>query len=270
MNINVVVGDVFRPFAQQSGVIVYSDLLKALENGDRGIITDSTFFVPGQGLSQEQAQHIEEIAAQRGVKSAFIVWHDMTQIDRAGRAHIHKHRSENSLLSVPRQERQNTFVSELLIDGRNEFLGDHQTGQHVQGMVLMEACRQMFLAVTEEFFLPEAWRDRAYFVINAMDVRFKSFAFPVEGNVYYRLIEKDMSREDRASFSADIEVVQGGISATMNVSYAVFDEDVLKPKETRHAERTLESLREQARGRIQAMMRSRAPELPVGALLQSA
>ncbi|MFQ9621346.1 MAG: hypothetical protein ACLR17_00915 [Enterobacteriaceae bacterium] len=58
-------------------------------------------------------------------------------------------------------------------------------------MLLVEASRQAFIAVTEEFiYKQEAGR---YYVINSMATTFSSFLFPLPALVHFEFLEKDIN-----------------------------------------------------------------------------
>src|SRR5690625_2275198 len=66
----------------------------------------------------------------------FSLWHNLPQ--RASSALSHKHNPKNTLVSMPRQVTADTFELHLMIDEDCELMNDHLSGQHVQGMVLIE------------------------------------------------------------------------------------------------------------------------------------
>ena len=103
-------------------------------------------------------------------------------------------------------------------------------------MVLAEACRQMFLAVTELHSLRDHFPVERYFVINEMAIRYLAFAFPLPAQVRYRSLGPRREHADRQAIEADIEVVQcDRVAASMRVSFAVFDAATLTTREARLA-----------------------------------
>ena len=65
-------------------------------------------------------------------------------------------------------------------------MSDHQTGEHVQGAVLIEAARQMFMACATTYELsPEASAKIGdmQFALNEMRVVFHNFVFPIETRI---------------------------------------------------------------------------------------
>ena len=208
INVKVVTDDLFAAFAQQTGVMAYSELLDALRGGDSAVDLSDVKVVPGQGLSSDQLRFAEDIAARQGHDSAFELWRAMAPSAPAPREQTHKRRPENAVISAPERVDGQTYVANLCINKHNEMLQDHQTGQHIQGMLLIEACRQMFLAVSEAYLLPEAWQSRGYFVIHGMDVSFHNFAFPLPADIRFSAREVDDSRDECVSVRAEIEVRQ--------------------------------------------------------------
>ncbi|ETS33145.1 A-factor biosynthesis repeat protein [Photorhabdus khanii NC19] len=73
------------------------------------------------------------------------------------------------MIGVAEKVNKNLFSLPLLIDERCELMADHQTGQHIQGMILIEACRQTFIAVTEEFYMSDKV-GQSYYVIMANEI----------------------------------------------------------------------------------------------------
>src|SRR3546814_8567164 len=113
---------------------------------------------------------------------------------------------------------------------------DHLTGQHIQGMVLTEACRQMFLAVTEKYFLQDYRAKKRYFVIDTMTMRYNAFAFPLPAQITYKVLSKNVQKSHKRSFHVDMEVMQcskpvcgmerseehtSELKSLMSISYAV-------------------------------------------------
>jgi hypothetical protein len=166
-------------------------------------------------------------------------------------AACHKDRAENVLITEPQRVASDTFVSDLVLHARNELMQDHLTGEHIQGMVLAEACRQMFLAVTELHCLRDFSPAKRYFVINEMAIRYLAFAFPLPAQVRYRQLSQAKDRADRQSLEADIEVLQcDRVAASMRVAFVVFDAAAIGAREAQLArvavEQCLSQLGEQA------------------------
>lgn len=239
-NVILVVGDRFGGFADKSGTMTASELGNMLREDSALAVGSESVFVPGQGLSQEQLRQIYEEAAARGLKPAFEHWEAVLKVPKAGGELTHKRKPENRLVGVPRRIEEDRFELDLMIDDRNEIMSDHVTGQHLQGMLLIEACRQAFLAVTEKFFLSEHEGRSYYFVINDMSVSYHGFAFPVDAAIDYRVLESHSPEPSRHSFVVEKGVVQNGEVVTrVRTGFTAFDSALLKPKECKKAEKAL-------------------------------
>ena len=148
----LVVGDRFIVYASlHEDAITYSDFETLDIHRDR---QEATNYFLGQGLTQKQRTRIARYVAGR---SGFTV---VGFPELATKRETHKHEERNILVSRPRKLSSDQFELDLLIDGRCSDLSDHQTGQHISGMTLVEAGRQAFLAVTERFFIPEGGKRR--------------------------------------------------------------------------------------------------------------
>lgn len=238
----LIVGDCFATCCLIDNVDTVSGFAKKIRAVASGMIAPDELpgeVIWGQGVGEHERTYISRLASglDESVAPKFI-----GQIATpATRGHVHKRAPQNVLISVPERENDQRFVSDLIIDSRNELLIDHVTGQHVQGMVLVEACRQMFLAVTEEHFLGEKAPAETYFVIKSMGVEFKSFVFPVGAQVVFSLGRLTHKEGGRLAADAAISIWQNNAECvTCSVSYSVFDASQL-------AARELELAREAAR-----------------------
>lgn len=205
----LVIGDKFASYVQGKDAVTLSQL--------RGLLSLSlplpnqgvTLLVPGQGLSDESIKLLLEEAA-RSPNVAFFdfsLWHTLPK--RAPKAISHKHIPANTLISEPRQTAVDEFELHFLIDEDCELMNDHQSGQHVQGMILIEAARQAIVAVTESFLLPKNGTEYA-FVLNSLSVSYSHYTFPVGAVLRCNILEKITDNPRRLSFSAEIDVEQCG------------------------------------------------------------
>ncbi len=237
----LVVGDRFAAFAAGKDAMTQQQLrgLLGLPAG-LPMAGPRVVVAPGQGLGDDDVAEVlalAEASAQRG-RFDLSLWKE--RAPRAPRRLAHKHHPANTLVSEPRRISEDGFVLDLMIDEACEIMADHQTGEHVQGMVLLEAARQAFLAVTEAFFLPQDGT-KFYFVINAMSARYERFVFPVDALVRYTIREQDTDSPQRKRFAADIAVEQGGaVAAVFAVAFTVYEDARIAPKEAALAREALD------------------------------
>lgn len=218
-----IVGDKFKAFARNPGVICIGQLEAALEQGP---LDDGVAFELGQGLSEQRIARLLAMANDAHCRDRFLF--DRPQ--KCGLRHVHKHNPENSLLSLPRRLSESLFQADLLIDEDGELMSDHLSGQHLPGMVLIEAARQMILAVTEEF-LSESLASQRAFVWLGLDVKYRGYAFPVRTTVAYDIQASDVTRRSRVGFTVEVSFHQGTVTPCTAVTHFEV-----------HAERVIEKL----------------------------
>lgn len=89
---------------------------------------------------------------------------NQTYLSRETTRNTHKNKAENVLISEVSQIDVASYQCHLLIDDGCAEMADHVTGQHVQGMVLLEACRQMVNSVSERFLIKKTVRNRLFYI----------------------------------------------------------------------------------------------------------
>lgn len=255
----VIVGDRMQAFASVTEAMTLGDFLQSPRPAIKAVAI-------GQGLSVEEQDCLKLHCKKHNLELLPAV----DSANRAGRSVTHKHNYQNGLISVPVAITEDVFEAELLVDDQGELLLDHATGCHLQGMVLIEAIRQMFIAVSENGYQARGVPQNGYVVFNGIDVRFKNFAFPTSAILRQTThhFHIDTKRPDRASFKALIEVIQNGVCvADADVSYAVFECSTLAPKESQKAQEALAMFK--TRLQDQAWQDSIAGQPHSNALLQS-
>lgn len=204
----LVVGDKFASYAKGKDAITVSQLKGLLTLPVHMLPNQSkTTLLPGQGMGETCVKELLE-EAQSSVNYAhfdFSLWDKLPQ--RADKSITHKHKIENTLISKPRQLSSDIFEMQLLIDENCELMSDHQSGQHVQGMILIEAVRQATVAITESYYIQDKSIHYA-FVLNDMSVKYNNFSFPVAASIVCRVSEKDIDNPKRLTFTIEADVVQ--------------------------------------------------------------
>lgn len=228
-NVLMIVGDKFATFGTIEGVVTVSQLAKRLEGRDQSVDIPHRVIV-GQGVSESWILYLKARAQTNDIAIRFIGEEDV--VGRTGRSFAHKHNRSNILITDPLPVDDQVYRMKMCIDDDCEVMSDHTTGYHIQGMLLIEAARQAFLAVTEWYLLPS--NKSYYFVINNFDVAYKKFAFPVSTVIDFKILTSDVSRNDRVSVTAIINFAQGGESVCeVNVGYtAILSEKLQKREES--------------------------------------
>lgn len=207
----VITGDKFASFATKTDNICYSGFVSVPEKFHNAPL------ILGLGLSREELCTIHNIAKKNNIKLFF----DRMPADCSV---THKQKDENCLISQPIQIEDNIYESQLILDDEDELLLDHITGLHIQGMVLIEACRQMFIAVAVDYFSHNFFANERSGSISRMDCQFKSYVFPLPALIRYKRtsITEDKERES-VSFNATIEIIQSNrVVFSMDMQHAYY------------------------------------------------
>lgn len=233
-----VVGDRFAGMACVPKVHTLSQLIGDLGRG--GSVPRR--IVAGQGLQEHELHYLQAAVAKRNANLRDILVQTPAS-ERVGRSLVHKHQEQNVLLANLSRSAERSFTADIRMHGNNELLLDHQTGQHVQGMLVAETMRQMFLAVFE---IEHGSRhpDRRYYVVwNKINLTFDTFLFPLPAIITCEILDQDVENVARMSFRVGLTIEQLGRSAAhAEIEFASIDDDKVKRSELRKATSTVEAL----------------------------
>ncbi|GAA4444444.1 AfsA-related hotdog domain-containing protein [Phytohabitans houttuyneae] len=217
-----VVGDRFAGFARLNGVTTVSGAGDVLDG-------EPVTLRLGQGVGPHERDHLRALVERRGLADRVVVV-DTTPAP-AGRDLVHKHLAANVLLGDVHAAGGGIVTAALRLAGENELLLDHQTGLHVQGMVVIEAVRQMLLAA----YATASRRPDDYVVWNGIQLDFESFLFPLPARLYCALEPVTDGRG-----TARVQVEQGGRRvASALARFTAFAAERIAPVEQRRAEGAL-------------------------------
>ncbi|MGQ0710031.1 MAG: AfsA-related hotdog domain-containing protein [Rhodoferax sp.] len=224
-----VVGDTFSGTARRLPEILTET--EALEKiGSASHLSGSIWFYAQQGVDLRSLSAAVEDFNSNTDAGARLHLVTPSCAPRATKRLAHKARAENILISAPRRIGEDSFEMDLCFSSQNEFFLDHMTGMHIQGMVLMEAARQAFLAVTEAFFLRSETSDY-YFVVKRMDAAYTNFVFPFDARLRYDITRSSI-KQGRYGFEADITILQADVvCTTVKVAFTAFETDTIAAKE---------------------------------------
>ncbi|WP_278261703.1 AfsA-related hotdog domain-containing protein [Nocardia sp. AG03] len=203
----VVVGDRFLGISADDRVHTVSGLV-ALLRGGRLPASQELAVHLGQGVTRHDLDYLEHVAAVHAPHLRVRVVGEIAEPAR--RHHVHKYQHSNVLLAGLSRTEENVFQADLRLDGDNELLLDHQTGEHVQGIVVIEAVRQLFLAAFELEYGVRRPQEHFYIVWNNVDLRFTSFLFPLPATLHARLTPVSVDDPGKLQFRIETEVHQFG------------------------------------------------------------
>lgn len=233
MKTTIVVGDKFEEFAQrQEHVITLTELENKIWE-QRASEFDQ--IIIGQGVCRHRLSTLRDVMhTQTGDKTPTLLNLDQVndQVDPRQMRAVHKVRRENVLISMPRQREDGCFVSKLAIHDAAELLSDHMTGQHVQGMVLTEAARQMMLSVSELYLLQADERNLRYFVLHDVSSRYHQFAFPIDTELELSVLSQERKRGGALCVEIKVRFLQQAVElAEVTIRYAAYDKHFIAERE---------------------------------------
>ena len=194
---------------------------------------NKVFIYIGQGLSDKQIQNIRLIISVYYLDDLFKV----INADNCGRASsriTHKKCNQNIMISDPIIINNKNYSSFLLLDDSCAEMSDHVTGQHIQGMVLLEAARQMINAVSDKYLLNS--NDQKGFILNKLSSDFKEYVYPLE--VELNLVINKIRSDRKNNIQADAKITfyqQGKNTLEVNISFSIYDIKILNELEAKMA-----------------------------------
>lgn len=119
----------------------------------------------------------------------------------------HKRKDDNVLITKPEKIDEKTYESALVINDECAEMSDHVTGKHIQGLLLIEAARQMFMAATEIYDLDDEKRGHYSYILNHLDISFSAFLFPFDVRVILN-VKNSQWKNDLLMKSVTVEFMQ--------------------------------------------------------------
>lgn len=162
-----IVGDQYLQFAEgRDNVLIVSEYFKSS-------LPPDTDLHCGLGISDWQLHSIQQDLLRRKAPTYVL---ERFARRPAQRKLTHRHNDTNVLISEPKRTGE-YFVFDLILDDREDRLADHVTGQHVSGMVLLEAARQASAVVLETEHSALSKSHAA--TLARVSANFESFVFPL-------------------------------------------------------------------------------------------
>ncbi len=228
----VLVGERFTAFAEAEGVQTVNRFIASVRAGQHDA-TEGLVIRAGQGIDGTDLSTVRTALTVRGLLDRFRLPSESNTVSPTV---VHKHREANVLLADLRQAAENRYAARLRLADDNELIVDHLTGTHIQGMVLIEAARQLMLAVTEEFVLPTMPEREWVYVMSTLDTRFERCVFPVGVDLELTFTPVPGRGAGRPSFDATVTISQAGaVAAVCRSEYRLFDRRALDRCERQQA-----------------------------------
>lgn len=231
----LVVSDKFSNFAIRKDIITISTLHNLLAENSIFLTKEKKItFIPGQGLNKETINFaLEKMKKHRNfINFDLTVWSIASE--KASSAITHKHKEENILISDPLIVSKNEFLMDILIDDNCELMRDHQTGLHIQGILLLEASRQSYIAIYEKY-LSKNTEKKPYFIFNNMKVEYNKFAFPIPAKIRAKIVDEKTNKNEN-KIVMHIDVIQcNSVSANLSLEMSIVDNTLISKIESKMA-----------------------------------
>jgi hypothetical protein len=232
----VVVADRFARFARGDQVFTVSGLVALMTSGGPEVEGGHWVVHPGQGIDGTDCDLLEA-AAEKSAATVCLADPAAFRPLPVAPATVHKHRAENVLLAGVRSPEAALCLADLRVHRDNELVLDHHTGEHVQGIVIIEAMRQICIAQFETAVRPALTTAGYAGVWKRIDMSFEDFLFPLPATVESRIEESDLARAHHLKFRATATVRQHGrIVATAGIDYAMIRLERIDTLERRKAD----------------------------------
>ena len=238
----VIVGNRFKTFAlQNESVMTKSDFFEQLESNNIEHLNGYGILI-GQGVSPEDIRRIKTKVDGTKIHG----FTDLVLSKESENEHqkmVHKHKKDNIMITPPYRVGQFSYFSSLHLRDDCAELSDHMTGQHIQGINLIEGARQLMLSVSEMFLLAPELKLKSYFVLNNIESEFKKFVFPLEISMLFHLKNIETKKMGSISAESECEFTQNGEHvATIKMTFSTYAQEFISKKEELLASSCCQSL----------------------------
>lgn len=228
----IVVGDRFVSFTQdKQHVLTVGEFSDAAWDGR---IQQGQRIIIGQGVEFDRfTGALEILKGRHGIEPCVVNFHILAdQRDPVHHRSVHKHRAENMLISRPQRISPVLYQAWLSLQDSGEMLNDHMTGQHIQGIVLTEAGRQMLISTSEHYLLDEQTRGNAYFVLNTLSSEYQRFAFPIPTKIEFHILQEKSKPGKSLKVDCEIRFIQNDeLVACVSSAYCAYVAEVIGARE---------------------------------------
>jgi hypothetical protein len=184
----------------------------------------------GQGLSRYEIYRIIELTQKLSLKLYIGDCKLITTLKICNMS-VHKKNIKNVIVSVPEIINHETYKSFLVIDQNCAEMSDHISGLHVQGMVLIEAARQMVNAIGSVYFIKN--EQTRTFILNSITAEFNQYVFPLSVEILCNLKILKQALYGNLSGQAEIQFIQDKIiKSTIIINFQIMDANIIKNYES--------------------------------------
>lgn len=211
------VGERFATFAANEDVATVNRFIGNVRSGLYDDLPQPVRLAVGQGVDASDWEVIAAELTRRGLLARFRL--PAVPVVVAAPL-VHKRSPENVMLADARRRGPLRMAARLCLSDMNEMVQDHVTGQHVAGMVLIEAARQLIQLSNHELVVADD--DAHAFVLCSLAASFEGYVFPLGVDLECALTRLDTSRPTRQDYTGEVVISQGGRGqATIRAEYQI-------------------------------------------------
>ena len=230
-NIYIVVGDDYNRFSSNTpNTILATDLISKLS--DDSLYASNYQFIFGQGIDPQTHKTLLNILNEKNASDI------VTAGEPAPLKLTHKHFNEYVMVSKPDKIGDMEYSSTFSLSNHKDRLSDHVTGQHIGGMLLMEAARQAATVAAELEFVSE--EKPLGFMLERFETDFIDYAYPLPTNIIVKMFRLDDGRVISLDVvvlftQADVEVCR------VRIKSKLIDASILNAIETKKAKKAVKN-----------------------------
>jgi len=222
------VGKKFSQFLSNKEVSSVEEFIK--KRMDTNEASKDVIYKLGQGCSAYEINRLMPESIDANLAKTFV---------KETKEFVHKKDEKNVMITKPCLIEKDYYKAFLMLDNECAEMSDHITGQHIQGMVVIEAARQMMLSVTENYFLTKEQQGKMWVILNEINTTFLAFLFPLEVEIYYRA-EVIKNNDTKSKHKAEVSFIQNEkLAAKINISFSVYEQEWLERHEQNLAQQAI-------------------------------
>ncbi len=194
MNVTII-GDLFECASDNVGVFTESEFRRLVLSGQLGVPSRVRF---GQGVSLASARTLSRAAVDELKLCPTKVLIPTYFGKKARKEIVHKRQDSNVIITAPEWNEKGFYSAWLYIDGVTELMSDHLTGRHLQGIVLLEAARQLSIAIGALNKPRTQPANEVSVVVSEWKCKFHQFVYPFECRIDTSILSSSAQRDRKS------------------------------------------------------------------------
>ncbi len=232
----IIVGDKFNKIADDENIIIAKNFIKNINEGAYSFQNDIVFL--GQGIKKSDLNTMVEFFVANNIGYSTC----MGANKKENKRFVHKLKAKNVVITKPNAINAVNFSSMLCFSDNCEILNDHVTGLHLQGVLIVEAARQMMLSVVENFFLKDKERFNKRFTILNISSNFNQFLFPFSVEIVAN-IKILSSNKNKSIAEIYCDFIQNEcVCATVIIKFYTHNEEFIMEREDMLAKKVISQI----------------------------